>query len=109
MQQQGKYIIVKCTLCGECYPVHIKVAKRAKYCTRCKNKAYYHPGPDASTKRARREAMRRQSMLRARLAARDKATPPCAMTVHINGRLRIERRGIVPIGAYAPNFVSHNS
>jgi len=107
-EQKGKYVLVKCKICDEFFPAHFRGAKQAKYCAGCKKIAYYHPGQDEATKRARREAKRRQSTLRVRLAQYDALAPKPKIEVIERGRVRIERRGVVPAGGRAVAVVPHN-
>ena len=104
-QQSGAYVMKKCINCGKPFAVARKIASFTKRCPDCR--CYWDPLPLKELDRKRqKEARERRN---ANLAEYDKRCPPDQpVVVEVVHGVRIERRGKVPVGAYAVSVILHS-
>lgn len=122
-QQTGRYVLVRCRQCGECFPVLFAGQKQAKWCPSCrgekkrqadrKRRAGVGPGWDRDilAERMQRQAMikadreRKAKERKARQIRRARAdleyralhTP---VKTELRGRAIVEKRGHCPIAPW---------
>ena len=102
-QQSGAYVMKKCVICGEMFAIPRKFASFTKRCPDCR---VYSDPLKALARKRQKEARERRN---ANLAEYDKRCPPDQpVVVEVVNGVRIERRGKVPVGAFAVSVILHS-
>lgn len=104
-QQSGAYVMKKCCVCGKPFAVARKIASFTKRCPDCR--LSWNPVAHLRKldRRAQAEARRQRN---ANLAELDKRCPAAPSTVQVIDGWVVERRGKVPVGAYAVSTILHS-